>query len=448
MPKQKGAGKKKEQLNGKHTQVFTVKMLDALKPEAKKYYKRESGGFTIRVMPSGVKTWLYVYTFEGKRKEMNLGQYPDVLLSTARERHGDAKKLLANGIDPGATDRQEKEERRKAPTMADLCDEYLKKWAESRKKSWKEDERTIKADILPVLGKLKVKDITRRDVVLLLEEKAKTAPVMANRVQALLSKIFNFGIDRHVCDANPCVRLKLTKEKPKERALSDAEIVTVWAALCDGKGLVMSDEVRKALKLILLTGQRPGEVAGMHSSEVDGEWWTMPGAKTKNGKPHRVYLTQTTRSLIEGAEGYVFPAPIRKKKESEGEATKKPISEGALPTALRRNLTGQSFRNDKVKRRKGEGYKRGPYKSKALPEDPNRIGIDPFTPHDLRRTMATGLAKLRISDEVIDAVLNHAKPGIVRVYNVHNYDEEKKAALLKWEEKLLGLIAGKGRVAA
>lgn len=431
---------------GKHREIFTAKMLDALKPEGKKYYRRESDGFTIRVMPSGVKTWLYVYTFEGRRKEMNLGQYPDVSLRTARQLHNDAKKVLANGTDPGATDRREKEERRKAPTMADLCDEYLEKWARPRKKSWAEDERTVKADILPALGKLKAKDVTRRDVILFLEEKGKTAPVLANRIQALLSKIFNFGIDRHVCESNPSMRLKLTREKPRERALSDAEIATVWAALSDGKGLIMSDEVRKALKLILLTGQRPGEVAGMHSSEVDGEWWTIPGARTKNGKPHRVYLTETARGLIAGAKGYVFPAPVRKKKEGEGEAVERAISEGALPTALRRNMAGQSYRNDKTKRRKGEGYKRGPYKSKALPDDPNRIGVDPFTPHDLRRTMATGLAKLRISDEVIDAVLNHAKQGVVRVYNVHGYDEEKKAALMDWEKNLLGLVAArKGR---
>lgn len=426
---------------GKHRQIFTDRMLKGLLPRESKYYLRENDGFAIRVMPSGVKTWLYIYNYDSKRREMVLGQYPDVSLKMARERYGDAKKLLAAGTDPGRADRQEKEERRKAPTVADLCDEYLKKWAKPRKKSWEADERTINANILPVLGKMKARDVTRRDVVLLLEDIAEGAPVLANRVQSLLSKIFNFGIDRMVCEHNPAMRLKLAKEAPKERALSNDEIAVLWSALMGNSELIMSDAMRRALLLILVTGQRPGEVIGLHSREIDGEWWTIPAERSKNGKSHRVYLTETAKALIGETVGYIFPSPDR-----EGKLARS-IAVNALSFALRRNISGQSVRRDKTKRRNGEAYKRGPYKSKAAPVNANRLGLDPFTPHDLRRTMATGLARIGVRDETIDAVLNHTKPGIVRVYNVHKYDDEKKAALLAWEEKLLGLT-GKARVAA
>lgn len=431
MPKRAGAvTSKTRKKQAAQPGRFTDKMLKTLEPQAKKYYLREANGFTIRVLPSGVKTWLFIYTFEGARKEFNLGQYPDVPLSQARIKHGDARKALAAGIDPAAEDRQAKEERRTAPTVKTISEEYIKQWAEPRKKSWKEDQRMLTKDVLPVLGSVKAADIRRRDVVLLLEDIAgRPAPVLANRVKALLSKLFNFAVEREVCEFNPCVGVKaLTREIPRERALTIEEIKKVWPALVAPDNLLMGQLTSGALQLVLLTGQRPGEVAGMHRREIDGEWWTIPAERSKNGRANRVYLTKTARAVIGKAEGYIFATP---RFEGEEEA---PIRADSLPTALRRNLTGAEYRGRQSKRRQA-----GEVSDLRV-----RVDVAPFTPHDLRRTVSTHLSRLGFSDEVSDAVLNHAKRGVVRTYNRHSYDPEKKQAMEAWEAELLRIVAEGG----
>jgi len=229
-----------------------------MKPEGKVYYKREANGFTVKVWPTGVKTWCYIYTFDGKRKEMKLGEYPAITLAQARARYNAAYDLHQKGTDPGAVEHQAKEERRKTPTVADLADEYIKKHAMPRpeqkhkgKKSWEEDKRALDVEVIPAWGKRKAKDITKRDVVLLLEGVIERgAPVMANRLRALLSKMFNFGIERDIIELNPCTAVKpLAKEHPRERVLDEEEIKTLWDAL-DSPTLVMSTDIRRALKLI------------------------------------------------------------------------------------------------------------------------------------------------------------------------------------------------------
>ena len=411
---------------------FTDMLIKNMKPEDRKYYRREAGGFTIRVMPSGVKTWLFIYTFEGKRKEMNLGLYCDadgktgVSLADARERFNDATKLLKNGIDPGAVERLQQEERRLAPTVADLCDEYIKKWAKPRKKSWENDERALNIDVIPAWGKFKAKDIRKRDVVLLLEGVVKRgSPVMANRLRALIHKMFTFAMDRDIIEANPCAGVKpLAPEKPKERALAEEEIKSLWENL-DKHDLIMSPEIKRSLKLILATGQRPGEVAEMHRREINARWWTIPAERSKNGKSHRVYLTDTALEIIGEGKEFIFPSPRAKLDQA--------IGAGALHCALRRNIKGQEYRRKGTKKT---------YKPK--PEDPNRLGLADFTPHDLRRTVATRMAELGIMEEIIDRVLNHSRRGIIRVYNHYAYDKEIRGALEAWERKLNKIIAGRG----
>jgi len=418
--------------------TFTDTFIKKLKPEEKKYSKGEGNGFTLRVMPSGVKTWLYVYEFDGKRKERNLGQYPDISLATARERFEADKKLVKNGTDPGEAERLQKEERTKAPTVSDLCGEYIKKHAKKVKKSWEEDQRALDVEVIPLWGKRKAADIKKRDVVLLLEGIVERgSPVMANRVRALISKMFNFAVDRDIVEASPCTGIKpLAKETPRDRHLTEAEIRTIWKRLDDGD-LILTTDVSRALKLILVTAQRPGEVTGMHSREIDGKWWTIPSERSKNGKAHRVFLTGLAVGLIGEKKGYIFESPCGGK----------PIDEKGLARALRRNIKGEVYREDKTKRRKGKEYVRGAYKSRELPEDLNRIGVDHFTPHDLRRTAATFMAEGGTLEEIVDRVLNHSRRGVTWTYNRYPYEKEIQAALEAWERKLIQITTGsKGKV--
>jgi integrase len=171
----------------------------------------------------------------------------------------------------------------------------------------------------------------------------------------------------------------------------------------------MSDKTKRALKLILVTAQRPGEVIGIHSSEIDGCWWTIPAERSKNGREHRVFLTPLAINLMEGEKGFVFESP-------KGE---KPIGVNALARALRNNL------------------KPHPKTGKI------RMQMEPFTPHDLRRTAATRLAEMGYTDEIIGAILNHTRPTVTaHHYNHYRYDKEKRTALENWARKLESIITG------
>lgn len=426
--KKKGGGKMQK---GKQ---FTDKDIKSWKPTEKEYWKREGQGFGIRVLPSGGKIWYYVYTFEGRKRYMRLGDgsYPDVSLKEARRLYSIARVKVSNGMDPLAEKQQEKEERRKAPTVADLIEEYIEKHAKPNKKTWEEDQRCLEKEVLPLWGQRKAADIKKRDVVLLLEGIVERgASVMANNTFEKVRKMFNFAVERDILPFTPCYGVKKpTKKENKDRVLSDNEIVTAWNAL---DSAAMSDEIKRALKLILVTAQRPGEVIGMHSSEIEGDWWTVPIERAKNGRTHRVFLTATAKALIGNKEGYIFESP-RMRTLPSGEEVSQPMNVNAVAYAVRRNFEEST----------GEG--KGVAKSTVLNRDGHadkKTVMESWTPHDLRRTAATNLSALAYSDEVIDAVLNHVKKGVIAIYNRHRYDREKQAALEAWERKLTSIVSGK-----
>lgn len=404
---------------------FTDIYIKNLKPEPTKYYKREANGFAVKVWPSGVKTWVYIYTFESKRKEMRLGEYPALKLADARTKYNEAYELHKNGRDPGAEERQQKEERRLADTIEDLVKEYIKKHAKVNKRSWKNDERLLNKEVVPIWGDRKAEDIRKRDVVLLLESIVERgSPAMSNQTLKIVRKMFNFAVERDILQHTPCTGVKaLAPNNSRERTLNEAEIKALWANLDAG---IISDEIKRALKLILVTAQRPGEVIGMRAAEIDKRWWTIPSERAKNGRSHRVYLTNLAVSLIGDTKGkdFLFPCPHKKKI--------KQIESHAVGVAVRRNLAWP------VTDKNGKPL----FDADGNPVTLNKLGIEQFTPHDLRRTAATFLAKMGNMDEVIDAVLNHAKQGVIKVYNQYRYDLEKQKALEAWERKLNSIIDG------
>jgi integrase len=371
---------------------FTDTKIRSLRAGEKKFYLREANGFTIRVLPSGTKTWLFVYTMNGKRKEMNLGHYPSVSLEKARRRYRAAFSLYEQGKDPAAIGREEKEVRLKAPLVDDLVREYIEKHAKRFKRSWAKDEAILNRDVIPLWGKRKAADITKRDVILLNETIIdRGSPGMANNCFQIVRKMFNFAIERDILSYTPCAGIKLPAPKvSRERFLSEEEIKNLWENL-DKDNVAIADETKRAIKLILVTAQRPGEVIGMHVDEIDGKWWTIPADRAKNGKTHRVFLTDLALELIGDTTGkkYVFPSPHKKKEQ--------PMGSSAMVVAIRRNMEA--------------------------------LKTEYFTPHDLRRTAATFFAKSKTMDEVIDAILNHAKVGVIKAYNQYKYDKEKQLTL-------------------
>jgi integrase len=416
---------------------FSKKFIESLKPKAKEYWEREGKGFIIRVYPTGIKAWYFIYTFEGRKRYMLLGNYPEVSIEDARERYGDAWKLLKNGKDPSVKAKEAKDERLTAPTIEYLATDYLEKYAKKQKKSWREDERMLNKDVIPYWGKIKAVDIKKSDVSLLLDKVSdRSAPVMANRLYALIKKMFNYAIDKGMLEFSPCSTVKRPhKEAPKDRALSHDEIKTLWNNLSK-PDIIMTSDVKKAIQLILVTGQRPGEVVGMHSKEINDRWWTIPSSRTKNHRIHRVYLTDLALSLIGDIKGrtYIFPSPLNTtiKANQKSNKTKKKaltntepekiidthIGEKSLTCALRRNIKGQAYRK-KIKRKA----------NKKLPENPNRLELDHFSPHDLRHTAITLMSEAGVSHEYRERVANHSIGKMDTTYNQHDFAKEKQKAL-------------------
>jgi len=443
--------------------VITDMFVRNLKPNDKEYTKREKGGFGIRVLPSGRKVFFFLYRVDGTRRFLNLGDYPGTKLKDARRDYEEAQAKVkalkagrSDGVDPlelRKSKKHEREESRKAFTITDLVDEYIDRHAKLFKKSYKEDERLLKKEIVSIWGNRKAEDIKKRDIILLLESIVdRGTPAMSNQVLKVTRKMFNFAVERDILQFTPFTGVKaLAPNTSRERTLNESEIKAFWGNL---DRTAISDDIRNALKLVLVTAQRPGEVSGMHTQEIDGHWWTIPAERSKNGKEHRVYLTATALDIINAAIednqqglinhnlrmkrekrpelpitspyiGYIFPCPHRNKEKS--------IDSHALPVAVRRNLEWP-LTNKSGKQIIGPDGK---------PVTENKLEVEKFTPHDLRRTAATFMAGMGYMDEIIDAVLNHVKQGIIRTYNRHKYDNEKQLALEAWERKLNGIITGK-----
>jgi integrase len=380
---------------------FTDKFIAALRPKAERYEVWEGGGFGVRVSRRGGKSWIWVYHFAGRPRRLTLGEYPVMGLADARMKLAEARKLLERGTDPGEREVQQRKAEREAETVAELADAYLDNWARPRKRSAAEDERILRKDVLPAWGRRKAKDITRRDVIALLDRIVdRGSPIAANRTLAVIRRMFNWALSRDLVAASPCVAVAAPgEESRRDRVLSADEIARLWRAL-GNPATPISLPIRLALKLQLVTAQRKGEVVNAEWREFDlGEGvWTIPGAKVKNGMPHRVPLSPLARAVLDAIaaphSGWLFPSP-----KGGG-----PVGGQSVDHAMRRNRAA--------------------------------LGIGDATPHDLRRTAASHMTSIGISRLVVSKVLNHAEAGVTAVYDRHSYDFEKRAALDAWGKRL------------
>lgn len=396
-----------------------------LRPKNGRYEVLDGKGLFIRVGTSGNKSWIFRYRFgdDKKPRRMTLGYYPAMNLSRAREQHALSMQLLEAGIDPGAKASIEKNKKITAPTFGDLLDEFWRVELQ-HKPTAAAQKRMITKDVLPEWEKRKVKFITRRDAVLLLDKVRERAPVTGNRLQSVLARMFNFAAERGILEFSPVVGMRMAKEKSRSRVLTDEEIKLLWTALdLENEKIDMYVGTKLALKTILLTGQRPGEVSGMTWDEIskDGTWWTMPEERTKNGTMQEVPLTAMMQDILKQARifshdsAYVFTSPRSPLYHHKRPRVAKP-KEDDLPLS-RLGL------------------------SRAIQRHWSSIGIvDPFTPHDLRRTLRTRLASLGVSDVVAERVLGHKLQGVLAIYNRHDYQVEKRQALERWEANLQQIL--------
>lgn len=385
---------------------FTDRLLKNLKPSSKRSILWEEashglGNLGIRISPTGRKSWIFMYRFAGKPRMLTLGAYPKISVAQAHTAYGTALEKLQHGNDPGKQAVEQRQNDRKALTIAQLTDEYLEKWAKPRKRSWKSDEQSLRLNILPIWGDRKAKSIKRRDIIDQLDTVLERgAPVQANRVLALVRKMFNFAISRDLLDTSPCTVIAApTIEKQRDRMLSASELQMFLKQLPASRMIKLT---RLALQFQLLTAQRCGEVTNAAWSEIDLEDknWTIPSEKAKNKLSHRVPISDQGIAVLKEVRGlglnskYVFPAPSQDL----------PMTVRAVARAVRRNEA--------------------------------HFAIPHFTPHDLRRTAASHMTSIGISRLVVSKILNHVESGITAVYDRHSYDKEKREALDAWGRQL------------
>jgi integrase len=389
---------------------FTTKFIENLKPAAVRREIPDGGcrNLYLVVQPTGRKAWALRYRFGGKTRKLTLDG--GLSLAGAREAATKALRELERGNDPAALkfDAQAKAEKAAAERDADTVDRWAAQFIErhankKRPHTRRQVVHVLDNLVLPTWRGRTVHDITRRDVIDLIERLAEDRPIAANRALAWLSKFFNWLTERDVIAASPVHGVKRpSEERKRDRVLSDGEIIALWHA-CENIG----GPEGGCVKLLLLTGQRRSEIAGMRRSEIDADVWRLPRERTKNATPHAVPLSAQALAIIDAmrqfaGSDYVFTttgkAPL-----AHFDQTKAEIDARMKPST-------------------------------------------PFVLHDLRRTVATGLQKLKVPLEVTEAVLNHtsgSRGGIVSVYQTHQYAPEKREALQRWAAHVDRLVSDK-----
>lgn len=396
---------------------LTAQNVDRMQPTDKRQQIADDNcpGLNLIVQPTGKRSWAVRYRVQGTHRRMTLGGYPDLSLKDARQRAREVFAAAAEGRDPAEEVRAAKvpkeNDRDKVKT---LVAQYAKRRL-SKLKSGATAKRELERHVVAEWGERDIHEIAKRDVIDLLDEIADSGrEVTANRVRAYLNTFLNWCVDRDVLDMSPATGVKpVAKEKSRERVFSDDEIRWFWQA-CEDLGQPWGP----LGKVLLLTGQRLGEVVGMTDAEINGCTWHLTSDRTKNKRAHDVHLSEPVRAVLAGVERIA------------GDAGLYHTTTGATP------LSGFH---------KGRDHIASGMAVVAEEEQGRVVDIPHWTFHDLRRTAATGMARLGIPVRVTEAVLNHVSGsggGIVAVYQRHDFADEKRQALDAWARFVVDLVEG------
>jgi integrase len=414
--------------------VLTQAALESLKPGKK---RREipdggkNGGLYFIMQTSGAASWAYRYRFDGRARKLTLGTFPALTLATARDAAVKARASIAEGKDPG----EEKQEKRRAAQEAakhavlakakaaeeaappDLvkavADSFVKRYAKvkMRRRSWMEAQRIFEHDVVPKWGKRRLSTIGRADVNDLVDAVMdRGTPIMANRVLGTLKTMGRWAVERAIVDRNPFSDIRQpAPTSERDRVLTDREIEALMDAI-DAEPYPGGPMI----KTLLLTAARRTEVAEMRWREIDldARTWTLPAARVKNGREHVVPLTDDLIDLLRGLPRFAASDFIFSSSGKHGVTKFAPLKQ-RLDKAMAAKLGVEA--------------------------------VEPWTLHDIRRTVATNLQKLSVRLEVTEAALNHvggSRAGVVGIYQRHDWRDEKRAALEAWSAKIREIASG------
>lgn len=387
--------------------TLTDLKIKKLKPPAKgqsEIWDNKLPGFGVRITSKGTTSFVLLYRFEGKSRRLTLGRYPILSLSAARAKAHEALVKVNAGGDPASAKRHTN---KLSDTLLfhELVDEFIEKYAKRQNKTWREAERILRRDFLPPWRNKRIDQITRADVNKILDAIIdRGAPSGANHCFAMIRRVFNWAIERGLIEQSPCAGMKRpTKDISRDRVLTDEELQAVWKTADQEKypfGVIT--------QLLILTGQRIGEVTTIRWQDIDlGEkLWNLEATRNKSGRAHIVPLTNSAVTLINKIpylhNELLFPAQ---------------------KTNADRPVSGIS-------------------KFKARLDEVSQV-FD-WRMHDLRRTVATGMARKQIPPHVVERILNHKSGtfgGVAGVYNRFGYLPEMRKALETWETHIIRLIS-------
>lgn len=399
------------------TRKLTDLFVERVKPPVRgreQHFDAAFPGLALRVTDKGGKSWCLYYRFKGRLRMFTMGRCPPLKPAQARREAQAALDRVHAGADPAEEKRARRDTRTPAfDTFGAVAGDYLERHvrANNRPSTFAEAKRDLERDALRKWRGRPIASISRRDVIDLVDGIVERgAGVQANRTLTRLRALFDWAVEKERLAASPADRMKLpTQEQERDRVLTDDELRWFWHG-CDEIGPPFGP----LFKLLLLTAQRRDEIAGMTWAEVDVDKgvWTIPRHRAKNDREHEVQLSEAAVAVLLSLKalrnvdriGLVFTTTGRT--QVSGFSKSKRRLDAEMLSAMR--------------------AERGMRKGEAIPD---------WTLHDLRRTAATGMARLNIPPHVVDKVLNHTGGtirGVAAIYNRFAYLDERRAALEVW----------------
>ena len=439
-------------------QVINKSFIEAMKPKAKVYRvpDDQTRGLYIQMTPAGVLSWVLRFRVHGREKTHSLGRWPEFTVALARKKALSLLADIGNGNDPAAKKKAE----RAAKTVKDLADQFVKEHLPMLKKSTSDEyDRLLKKKILPALGSMRVKDVQPSDVAALLSQIRLDTPkgVMANRVRAVLSKMFTLGSIWGFCPAgaNPAKGQARAPETKKKRFLSDRELLAVGAALRhleptpeDGErpeDALPAEEVHAlaALRLFLLTGMRKSELIGDRKRDKETRAiieripalpWSAVDLDTG-----QISLEHHKTSKKAGARIVLLCAPACELLEHLPRVLGNPyVIPGAV---IGESLVALQCTWERVR----EAVNTLQEKAKVPKKD--RVDVSDVTIHDLRRSFASLGARLGYPEAFTGALLGHSAGTVTQGYARLGADPLRDAVEVIGD-RMAALLDGKVDLAA
>jgi integrase len=379
---------------------FAIRNFSTSRESREEFWDDRLPGFGVRVSPSGNKSFALLYRLAGRSRRATLGQYPEMSLADARRL---ARRTL-NAAAAGQDLRDEIAAAQRTHKFDQVLDTYLSVHCaqHNRPSSLRETAGQLRGKFLPYWHSRHIGELTKADITSILDKLVLNGtPSAANHAFAAIRTFFNWCLQRGLIATSPVTGMRQpTKSVTRERVLTEHELKTVWQAAAK-----LGYPFGSVVQLLLLTGQRRGELAGMawNQLDLDAASWLLPAALTKSNRSHLLPLSKTAVHIIKQVPRqspiFVFPARTR-------------------PDLSLRGFT-------------------------RLKDEFNAIvQIENWTLHDLRRTAATYLARLGVQPYVVERILNHTSgtfSGVTGIYNRHAYVEEMRTALETWSAFLTTL---------